>query len=34
MVKTPQAAHITSDSPTEPDRFKTPPGVIKIPDPI
>jgi hypothetical protein len=33
MAKRPQAAHITKASPTEPDLCKTPPGLIKIPDP-
>lgn len=33
MAKRPQAAHITKDNPTEPERSNTPPGLMKIPDP-
>ena len=33
MAKRPQAAHIIKDNPTEPERCKTPPGLMKIPDP-
>lgn len=34
MDNPPHAAHMTSDNPTEPDRSRTPPGVINTPDPI
>ena len=33
-VTMPHALQMTRDKPTEPDLFSTPPGVIKIPEPL
>ena len=33
MARTPHTAHKTRERPTDPERRRTPPGVMKIPEP-